>query len=177
MNKPCGCVCTAKSDSHKTVFQLLPEELQKLQWSKRGHRLHTVGRLDCDTSGLLLITTDGEFSHRLTAPETHVLKVYKAELVTNGTEENRQHWINQFASGLTLPEDKKSPEIKVAPAKLEFTSTGEALVYVSEGKFHQVRRMFLAVGNEVKKLQRLSMGEFELPEDLEEGQWRFLNIK
>lgn len=177
MNKPCGCVCTARSDSHTTVFQLFPEEIQKLQWAKRGHRLHTVGRLDCDTSGLLLITTDGEFSHRLTAPESHVQKVYRVELLTNGTEENQQMYIKRFTEGLVLPEEKKSPEIKVGPAKLEFISENEALVTVNEGKFHQVRRMFLAVGNQVVKLQRISMGEFELPEDLKEGQWCFLDIK
>ena len=73
MNKPCGYVCSAVSDSHKTVYQLLTPELQNLvRNAKRGERLHTVGRLDCDTSGLLLLTTDGFYSHSLTAPEMNV---------------------------------------------------------------------------------------------------------
>ena len=69
MNKPAGYVCSAVSDSHKTVYELLPQEMRELvSKPKRGHRLHTVGRLDCDTSGLLFLTTDGHFSHRLTSP-------------------------------------------------------------------------------------------------------------
>ena len=78
MNKPAGFVCTAASDSHKTVFELLPDEIRLLQKEKRGQRLHTVGRLDCDTSGLLLITNDGNFSHKMTNPDFCVEKKYEA---------------------------------------------------------------------------------------------------
>ena len=77
MNKPAGYVCSAVSDSHKTVYEILPQEMRELvSKPKRGHRLHTVGRLDCDTSGLLFLTTDGHFSHRLTSPENKIEKTY-----------------------------------------------------------------------------------------------------
>ena len=80
MNKPSGYVCSAVSDSHKTVYSLLPLEYEELLFAKRGERIHTVGRLDCDTSGLLIITNDGEFSNLLTRPESHVSKTYLVTL-------------------------------------------------------------------------------------------------
>lgn len=90
MNKPEGYVCSAVSDSHKTVYELLPPELQKLvQNAKRGERLHTVGRLDCNTSGLLLFTNDGFFSHKISSPENHINKIYEVEL-KNSVSENEQ---------------------------------------------------------------------------------------
>ena len=83
MNKPCGYVCSAVSDSHKTIYELLPQELQTLvQNAKRGHRLHTVGRLDCNTSGLILITNDGSFSNTLTRPQNNITKTYEVTLET-----------------------------------------------------------------------------------------------
>ena len=80
MNKPSGYVCSSVSDSHKTVYSLLPLEYEELLFAKRGERIHTVGRLDCDTSGLLIFTTDGEFSNLLTRPESHVSKTYLVTL-------------------------------------------------------------------------------------------------
>lgn len=168
MNKPAGYVCSAVSDSHHTVYELLPPELQDLvQNAKRGQRLHTVGRLDCDTSGLLLLTTDGNFSHNLTAPENEITKTYLAELQAPGT----QDYITRAAAGLTLPAEKKAPEQLAASAGVCPLNDTLTLwkVTVTEGKFHEVRRIFRALGNEVISLKRTSMGPYQLPENLESG--------
>lgn len=168
MNKPAGYVCSAVSDSHKTVYELLPPELQTLvQNAKRGSRLHTVGRLDCDTSGLLLFTTDGNFSHGLTTPDAAIEKTYIAKLAQPGTKE----YTALAASGLTLPPEKKAPEQKSGPARLR-PMNAELTVWeitVTEGKFHEVRRIFQALGNQVTELKRISMGPYKLPEDLKPG--------
>ncbi|MCQ2575763.1 MAG: pseudouridine synthase [Treponema sp.] len=171
MNKPAGYVCSAVSDSHKTVYQLLPPELQELQKSKRGEKLHTVGRLDCDTSGLLLFTTDGFFSDRLTRPENHIPKTYRAILETAVPVEQQHSIIEQFAEGVTLPAEKKAPEQFSGPAELSFISDTECEITVHQGKFHQVRRMFLAAGNKVQKLHRISEGEYLLPDNLQPGEY------
>lgn len=170
MNKPAGYVCSAVSDSHHTVYELLTPELQSLvQNAKRGKRLHTVGRLDCETSGLLLFTTDGQFSHKLTSPDTQIEKTYIAELKIPGDVS----YSTRAADGLILPPEKKAPEQKAEPAKLQplnadFTKWE---VTVTEGKFHEVRRIFLALGNEVVRLKRIKMGAYVLPVELKEGSW------
>lgn len=170
MNKPAGYVCSAVSDSHHTVYELLTPELQDLvQNAKRGQRLHTVGRLDCETSGLLLFTTDGIFSHKLTAPDLAIEKTYIADLEKPGTLE----YITLAEQGLTLPPEKKAPEQKAGPARLhplnaELTKWE---ITVTEGKFHEVRRLFRALGNEVVKLKRIRIGDFVLPDGLDEGEW------
>jgi len=175
MNKPQGYVCSYVSDSHKTVYDLLPPELQSLMKEVRGKRLHTVGRLDCNTSGLLLLTNDGYYSNFLTRAENHVEKVYKAELENPVNESLQKEYIKKFKEGLILPPEKKAPEEKASPSKIEFLSTNECLVTVNEGKFHQVRRMFLAVENQVIKLQRLKIGSIFLPEDLAEGKFIYFS--
>ena len=196
MNKPRGYVCSAVSDSHKTVYQLLPADLQDLvQNAKRGSRLHTVGRLDCDTGGLLLFTNDGFFSHRLTEPASLpaaadstklpaaavtgqpaaaanlIEKVYLAELESPVPLASQSDYIRQAATGLTLPPEKKFGEQVAAPAKLEFLGECCCHITVHEGKFHEVRRIFQALGNRVTALKRIKMGPYELPADLEEGKY------
>ncbi len=190
MNKPCGYVCSAVSDSHKTVYELLTPELRELvQCAPRGQRLHTVGRLDCDTSGLLLITNDGEFSHKVADGSEigggSLEKVYRAELDRPVEEGAREMYRVRGAAGVVLPAEKKWGEQLSAPATLNFTAPDVCEITVREGKFHEVRRIFRALGNEVKELERISIGGLELPEDLEPGQWRemtedeisLLNIK
>ena len=174
MNKPCGYVCSAVSDSHKTVYELLTAELQaQVSDAPRGCRLHTVGRLDCDTSGLLLLTNDGKFSHRVTSDET-ITKTYRATLLSAVDPENQKSYISQAAAGLTLPPEKKYVEQPALPAILEFESSYICKVTVHEGKFHEVRRIFRALGNEVTELERIAIGKLSLPKDLESGQWRQL---
>ena len=185
MNKPCGYVCSAASDSHKTVYELLTPELQELvRGAPRGCRLHTVGRLDCDTSGLLLITNNGKFSNRITAGpvvecptgriETTISKTYRTRLDSPVSPENQESYISRAASGLTLPPEKKYGEQKALPATIIFEAPAICKITVLEGKFHEVRRIFRALGNEVKDLERISIGSLQLPEELTPGQWREL---
>lgn len=174
MNKPVGYVCSAVSDSHKTVYELLSPQLQQfVSTPKRGHKLHTIGRLDCDTSGLLLFTTDGFFSHKLTSPESKTEKTYIVTLKNRGDKT----FIQKASQGLVLPAEKKSPEQKCLPVVL--SPLDETLfkweVKITEGKFHQVRRIFSALGNEVESLQRIKIGSFLLPKNLKPGDYCFFN--
>ena len=174
MNKPCGYVCSAVSDSHKTVYDLLTPELRELvQGAKRGSRLHTIGRLDCDTSGLLLFTTDGFFSHRIAAM-SEITKTYRATLTIPVPPEQQDSYITRASQGLTLPPEKKYGEQQAEPAILHFIKQDICEITVHEGKFHEVRRIFRALGNEVKDLERISIGSLQMPEELTPGQWREL---
>ena len=173
MNKPVGYVCSAASDSHKTVYELLSAEFQTLvRGAPRGSRLHTVGRLDCDTSGLLLITNDGKFSNKITG--SGINKTYRARLNEAVDPENQDSYISRAAAGLTLPPEKKYGEQKALPASLIFEAASTCKITLLEGKFHEVRRIFRALGNEVTELERIGIGGLELPKDLKPGQWREL---
>ena len=177
MNKPKGYVCSAASDSHKTVYELLPPELQDLvKNAKRGHRLHTIGRLDADTTGLLLLTTDGMFSHRIAAsvvePVETTTKTYLATLQKEVSPAQQTKYISRAALGLTLPPEKKALEQQAAPATIKFISTTTAEITVTEGKFHEVRRIFRALGNEVTALERTAIGPLQLPKDLLPGEYK-----
>lgn len=175
MNKPAGYVCAAASDSHKTVYELLGAELQELiRGAPRGSRLHTVGRLDCETSGLLLITNDGRFSNEITTG-LDITKTYRAHLKNPVTPENQEVYIKRAASGLVLPPEKKFGEQKALPAALIFESPDICQITVQEGKFHEVRRIFTALGNEVSSLERIAIGGLTLPPDLTAGQYRELS--
>lgn len=183
MNKPCGYVCSAASDSHKTVYELLTPDLQELVINApRGSRLHTVGRLDCDTSGLLLLTNDGKFSNKITAGKatledastTLISKTYYVTLRDPVTLEQQNSYIQRAAQGLTLPPEKKYGEQPALPAILNFESPCICTITVHEGKFHEVRRIFRALGNEVTELKRIAIGKLALPKDLETGQWKLL---
>lgn len=175
MNKPCGYVCSAASDSHKTVYELLTPDLQTMVSEvPRGCRLHTVGRLDCDTSGLLLITNDGNFSNKITA-EKNVQKIYRAKLATPVSPELQTICISRASSGLILPPEKKYGEQKALPATLIFDASDVCRITVLEGKFHEVRRILRALGNEVRELERIAIDGLMLPKDLAPGQWRELS--
>ena len=174
MNKPAGYVCSSVSDSHKTVYELLPQEMRELvSKPKRGHRLHTVGRLDCDTSGLLFLTTDGHFSHRLTSPENKIEKTYIVRLKNPGN----LSYIEKAEKGLILPPQKTAPQQLSLPAFLKPLDSQFLLwqVKITEGKFHQVRRIFMALQNEVEQLKRTKIGHFELPSELNEGDFMEIN--
>lgn len=174
LNKPAG-VITATTDSRdRTVLDLLGEDRRK--------DLFPVGRLDKDTEGLLLITNDGPLAHRLLSPRKHVDKCYYAKVRGEVTGED----VEQFAQGLFLAGLGQEKEEKTMPARLEIlktVSTGgeedpgfvsEILLTIQEGKFHQVKRMFQAVGKEVLYLKRLSMGSLKLDPELAPGQYREL---
>ena len=176
MNKPLGAVCATASDSHPTVYSFLDDDKKKQTSSApRGCRLHTVGRLDAESSGLLLLTTDGRFSHHITAPESAIKKTYLVTLKTPvKTPAEQEDYIKKSAAGLTLPPDHKAPEQDSAPAHLEWLSATQCRITVTEGKFHEVRRIFLALGNEVIALHRLSIGSLQLDQNLAPGQYREL---
>jgi len=158
LHKPAGVLSAVEDKRQQTVLDLLPEELQK-----RG--LSPVGRLDKDTEGLLLLTNDGELTHKLLSPRHHVDKVYYARV--EGTLEQAD--CDAFAAGMTLGDG-----LECMPAGLEILSPGEALVTLQEGKFHQVKRMLAARGKPVTYLKRLSMGLLQLDEILQPGQFRHL---
>ena len=158
--KPKGCVSATTDNCHKTVLDYFPENRRK--------GLFPVGRLDIDTEGLLLITNDGALSHNLLAPGKHVPKTYYAEVLNPVTEED----IAQFAQGIDIGEAKPTRPAKLAPLPGEGLPTAQVELTVTEGKFHQVKRMFEAVGNEVLCLKRVSMGGLELDESLSPGEYR-----
>ena len=161
LHKPLGMTCSHKEDG-ALVYDILPA-----RWRRRDPTLSTIGRLDKETSGLLLLTDDGDFLHRVISPRRHVAKVYRATLARPlaGTEGAL------FASGELMLEGEAKP---LAPAELDVISPTEALLTVTEGRYHQVRRMFAAVGNHVEALHRERVGGLTLPGDLEPGQWRLL---
>lgn len=161
LHKPKGCV-TATEDKHdKTVLDYIQ--------SDRKNRLFPVGRLDKDTEGLLLITDDGELSHSLLSPKKHVDKIYFATVKGILSEDAKE----RFETGLDIGDEKPT-----LPAFLEILIEREAesdvLVTIKEGRFHQIKRMFLAIGSEVLYLKRLSMGPLVLDETLPAGESRKL---
>ena len=160
LHKPVGYVCSSK-DARQLIYELLPS-----RFLSRSPVMAPVGRLDRDTSGLLLVTDDGAINHRLTSPRTHVSKVYDAELASDlrGDESAL------FASGTLMLDGETTP---LRPAALEVLGPRRARVSVTEGRYHQVRRMFAAAGNRVEHLHRPAMGSLHLG-DLAPGKWRLL---
>lgn len=158
MNKPAGVVCAVR-DAEKTVLDLLPTQ-------DRRREPAPVGRLDKDTTGLLFITDDGEAAHALIAPKSHVEKCYWALLDAPVGEAE----VRAFAQGIRLK------DFTALPALLEPLEGSTAACTVTEGKFHQVKRMFAAVGRRVLALQRRRIGDITLPEDLDEGQFRYIPL-
>lgn len=146
MDKPEGVLSVTEDRKQKTVLDLLPPELRRMG-------LFPVGRLDKDTSGLLLLTNDGEFSHRVISPKSGIEKRYEARVEGMPDEED----VRAFAEGLTLGDGTKC-----LPARLEITGTNRCYVTVMEGKYHQVKRMLASRGKPVRTLRRLSVGALAL---------------
>jgi 16S rRNA pseudouridine516 synthase len=160
MNKPLGVTCSRK-DPGRVVYDLLPP-----RYNVRSPVLSSVGRLDRDTSGLLLFTDDGALLHRIISPKAQVTKVYEATLA----QDLRGDEGALFASGTLMLETEKEP---LAPAVLDVVGPRQARRTVTEGRYHQVRRMFAAAGNHVETLQRISVGGLTLG-TLPPGEWRAL---
>lgn len=160
MNKPQGVVSATKDEKEKTVIQLIKEQKRR--------DLFPVGRLDKDTEGLLLITNDGKLANNLLAPGKHVEKTYYAEIDGKVTERE----IRMFFSGLDIGDEKKT-----APAELKILISDERSkveICITEGRYHQIKRMFEAVGMQVLYLKRLSMGALSLDPELKPGNYRKL---
>lgn len=159
MNKPSGAVC-ATEDREQTVLDLMTER-------ERRRGVFPVGRLDRDTTGLLLLTNDGGFSHSVTSPKKRVSKRYRASLDAPICQND----IESFKSGITLADGTKC-----LPAGLEPLDGAACLVSLQEGKYHQVKRMLAACGRKVLALERLSIGGLSLDPALAPGEWRLLTI-
>jgi 16S rRNA pseudouridine516 synthase len=160
LNKPKGVVTATKDAKDKTVMDLL-ENVRKTD-------LSPVGRLDKDTEGLLLITNDGALAHALLSPKKHVDKVYRVSLAKPITKEETE----QLEAGVDIGDDSIT-----MPAKVEMVHNTEILLTIHEGRFHQVKRMLKAVGNEVVDLKRESFGCLTLEESLKSGTFRELTIE
>lgn len=161
LHKPTGYTCSTK-DPGRIVYDLLPPRFRL-----RSPLLSTVGRLDRDTSGLLLLTDDGGLLHRIVSPKANLAKVYEASLASD----LRGDEAATFASGTLMLESEKTP---LAPAAMEILAPRQARLILTEGRYHQVRRMFAAVGNHVEALHRSRIGGLGL-DDLPSGQWRALD--
>jgi 16S rRNA pseudouridine516 synthase len=161
MHKPLDVVCSHR-EAGRSVYELLPH-----RWRARIPALSTIGRLDKDTSGLLLITDDGPFLHRVISPKSHVAKRYVATLARPLAAEAAE----LFAGGTLMLEGETDA---LAPAVLEPFGPEQARLTITEGRYHQVRRMFAAVGNHVTALHRDRIGALDLPGDLDAGAWRIL---
>ena len=156
MNKPAGVLSATEDRSQKTVLDILPDELKR-----KG--LFPVGRLDKDTEGLLIISDDGEFSHKLLSPKNHIYKRYYVELDGDLSE----NMIENFKNGIKLKDGTE-----FLPAKLEIEDKRKAYVEICEGKFHQVKKMFLTQNLTVLYLKRVKMGGLELDSNLHIGEAR-----
>ncbi|RVU74066.1 pseudouridine synthase [Lactobacillus xujianguonis] len=165
MNKPKGVLSATEDRSQRTVISLLEPQDQY-------QGITPVGRLDKDTTGLLLLTNDGQLNHELLAPNKHVDKVYRAKIAGVADEET----VKTFASGMTLGDgtELKPAELKILSQDEEHDSS-EIEIKIREGKYHQIKRMFGAVGMKVVELERISMGRLKLDPDLKAGEYRELD--
>ena len=163
MHKPTGLVCSHDAREGPNVYTLLPE-----RWRRRNPIVTSIGRLDKDTTGLLLLTDQSELVHRLTSPRHKVPKVYRATL----DREPAGDTAARFASGTLMLDGESAP---CAPAELAMLGPREAQLTLTEGKYHQVRRMFAATGATVLTLHRAQFGPLTL-DGLERGAWRTLQL-
>ena len=160
LNKPVGYLCSAKDEEYPSALNLLPDSAKQA--------LHFAGRLDQDTTGLVLVTDDGKWSHRVTSPRKNCPKTYRVGLDT----EIDDAALKQLTEGVLLHGETKPTE----PAQVVIVNSRELLLTISEGRYHQVKRMIAAVGNRVVRLHRESVGSLCLG-TLEVGQWRELSVE
>lgn len=158
LNKPAGVVSATRDSEHPTALDLLPPELAR--------NLHIAGRLDADTTGLLLLTTDGKWSHRVTSPKTDLPKTYRVNLSSPVSDAT----IKALETGIRLRNDPKPTK----PARVKVTEPQLIELTISEGRYHQVKRMLAAAGNHVQALHRQSIGEIALDPTLAPGAYREL---
>jgi len=166
LHKPVATECSQKPSTYPSIYTLLPSPLRLRPQKAAVQGVQAVGRLDQDTTGLLLLTDDGKFIHRMSSPRHHVPKVYDVT-VKHGLDERQ---INKLLSGVVLDDDPQSVRAAACAAISEF----HLRLTLTEGKYHQVKRMVAAVGNRVEALHRSQIGGLRLPDDLLPGQWRWL---
>ena len=169
LHKPAGTECSQKPSTYPSIYTLLPTPLRQRPCKSAIQGVQAVGRLDQDTTGLLLLSDDGHFIHRMSSPKKHVPKVYR--VTTKHLVDDQQ--IAKLLAGVVLDDDPKPVRaaacIAIDSQCLDLTLT--------EGKYHQVTRMLAAVGNRVEALHRSRIGTLELPPDLEPGHWKWLSAE
>jgi len=158
LNKPTHYICSTQNERHPSVLNLIDIE--------QSQRLHIAGRLDVDTTGLVLITDDGQWSHRVTSPKKDCYKTYQVDLA----EAVDINLIDVFKKGFLLKNETK----QTLPAKLVLQEKKRVLLSIKEGRYHQVKRMFAATGNHVEALHRVVIGDIVLDKQLQAGEWRYL---
>ncbi|MDB5944477.1 MAG: rRNA pseudouridine synthase [Ramlibacter sp.] len=167
LHKPAGTECSQKPSTYPSIYTLLPAPLRQRPQKGAVQGVQAVGRLDQDTTGLLLLTDDGQFIHRMNSPRHHVPKVY--EVTTRHPLDDSQ--VKRLLEGVVLEDDPKP----VRAAACEIAGERQLRLTLTEGKYHQVKRMLAAVSNRVEGLHRSRIGGLVLPADLAPGQWRWLN--
>lgn len=171
LHKPAGYECSQKPSTYPSIYTLLPAPIRQ-RGGGAAAGVQAVGRLDQDTTGLLLLSDDGKFIHRMSSPKHHVPKVY--QVCAKHPVDDKQ--VQKLLSGVVLDDDPKP----VKAAACEKTGENTLSLTLTEGKYHQVKRMIAAVGNrveEVSGLHRSRIGELQLPEDLKPGGWRWLTAQ
>lgn len=161
MNKPAGILSATQDNQHTTAIDLIKEEFAK--------QLHIAGRLDRATTGLLILTNDGNWSRKLTEPQQKIPKRYRVKTVYAISPDTQQ----QFFEGIFF----KYENLTTTPAELEIIDECNCILTIYEGRYHQVKRMFAAVGNRVESLHRIAMGNIELDSSLVAGEYRFLTVR
>jgi 16S rRNA pseudouridine516 synthase len=167
LHKPTATECSQKPSTYPSIYTLLPSPLRLRPQKAAVQGVQAVGRLDQDTTGLLLLTDDGKFIHRMSSPRHHVPKVY--EVTVKHPLDDRQ--VARLLEGVVLDDDPKP----VRAAACEAVASHHLRLTLTEGKYHQVKRMVAAVSNRVEGLHRSQIGGLRLPDDLGPGQWRWLS--
>lgn len=167
LHKPAGTECSQKPSTYPSIYTLLPSPLRMRPQKGSVQGVQAVGRLDQDTTGLLLLTDDGKFIHRMSSPRHHVPKVY--EVTVKHPLDEKQ--VQKLLAGVVLEDDPKP----VRAAACEAVDSHHLRLTLTEGKYHQVKRMVAAVSNRVEALHRSQIGGLRLPDDLAPGQWRWLS--
>lgn len=165
LNKPAGYECSQKPSTYPSVYTLLPGPL-RMRGGGAAAGVQAVGRLDQDTTGMLLLSDDGKFIHRMTSPRHHVPKVYEAQ-VKHPLDDKQ---LRRLLEGVVLDDDPQPVRAQACSA----VSEHHLRMTLTEGKYHQVKRMVAAVGNRVESLHRSEMGDLVLTPELPEGRWRWL---
>lgn len=167
LHKPAGTECSQKPSTYPSIYTLLPSPLRLRPQKGAVQGVQAVGRLDQDTTGLLLLTDDGKFIHRMSSPRHHVPKVY--EVTVKHPLDEKQ--VQKLLAGVVLEDDPKP----VRAAACEALDSHHLRLTLTEGKYHQVKRMVVAVSNRVEGLHRSQIGGLRLPDDLAPGQWCWLS--
>ena len=169
LHKPAGTECSQKPSTYPSIYTLLPAPLRNRPNKNAIQGVQAVGRLDQDTTGMLLLSDDGQFIHRMSSPKKHVPKVYQV----TAKHEVTQQQVDRLLTGVVLDDDPKPVKaaacVKTGDNTLDLTLT--------EGKYHQVKRMLAAVGNRVEGLHRAQIGGLRLPDDLKAGEWRWVTAQ